>query len=122
MLGLNVSGWTMLSAGGLSHNGNFLFAYGKGMLVFTGFWSLLAGVVIAAGIAFLLSGRRFGARIAQVAGGLGLALSLTTTLMLYWHKVDAGIGLWAFVALSAASVILAQLTVRAAFRLDSRTQ
>jgi hypothetical protein len=108
----------MLSAGGWSSNGNFLFAYGKGMLVFTGFWSLLAGVVIAAGIAVLLSGRRFGARIAQMAGVLGLALSLTTTLMLYWHKVGAGIGLWAFVALSAATVVLTQLAARAVFRLE----
>ncbi len=49
-LGLNVSGWSMVTAGGLSNNGNFLFAYGKGMLVFTGFWSLLLGVAIAAGL------------------------------------------------------------------------
>jgi len=122
MLGLNVSGWSMLSAGGWSHNGNFLFAYGKGMLAFTGFWSLLLGVAIAAGIAILLSGRRFGARIAQVAGGLGLVLSVITTVMLYTHNVSAGIGLWMFIVLSAASVILAQLAVRAAFRLESRTQ
>jgi len=122
MLGYNVSGWSMLSAGGWSNGGNFLFAYGKGMLVFTGFWSLLVGVAIVAGIAILLSGRRFGARIAQVAGGMGLVLSLITIVMLYTHKVGAGIGLWMFVVLSAASVVFAQLAVRAAFRLESRTQ
>lgn len=122
MLGLNVSGWSMVTAGGLSNNGNFLFAYGKGMLVFTGFWSLLLGVAIAAGIAILLSGRRFGARIAQVAGGLGLVLSVITTVMLYTHNMSAGIGLWMFIVLSATSVILAQIAVRAASRLESITQ
>ena len=122
MLGIYVSGWNMLSAGGWSNGGNFLFAYGKGMLVFTGFWPLLVGVAIAAGIAFLLSGRRFGARIAQVAGVLGLVLSLVSTVMLYTHNVGAGIGLWMFIAFSAASVVFAQLVLRAASGLESRTQ
>ena len=61
MLGFNVSGWRMMSNVAGSDNGNFLFAHGDGMLVFTGFWSLLVGVAIAVGITVLLSGRRAGA-------------------------------------------------------------
>jgi UPF0716 family protein affecting phage T7 exclusion len=44
---------------------------------------------------------------------MGLVLSLITIVMLYTHKVGAGIGLWMFVLLSAASVVFAQLAVRA---------
>ncbi|MBK5093219.1 MAG: hypothetical protein JJE48_06860 [Actinobacteria bacterium] len=115
MLGFNVSGWRMMSNVAGSNSGNFLFASGDGMLVFTGFWSLLVGVAIAVGIAVLVSGRRSGGRIAQVAGGLGLVLSIITAVMLYTHRVSAGIGLWMFIAFSVAAVILAQLAIRAGF-------
>ncbi len=53
---------------------------------------------------------------------MGLVLSVITTVMLYTHNMSAGIGLWMFIVLSATSVILAQIAVRAASRLESRTQ
>ena len=115
MLGFNVSGWRMMSNVAGSNSGNFLFASGEGMLIFTGFWSLLVGVAIAVGIGVLLSGRRSGGRVAQVAGGLGLVLSIINAVMFYTHRLSAGIGLWMFIAFSVAAVILAQLAIRAGF-------
>jgi hypothetical protein len=121
MLGFNVSGWRMMWNVAGSDIGNFLFAHGEGMIIFTGFWSLLVGVAMAVGIAVLLSGRRSGGRIAQVAGGLGLVLSITTAVMLYTHSVGADIGLWMFIVFSLAAVILTQLAIRSAFFFAERS-
>ena len=50
---------------------------------------------------------------------MGLVLSIITAVMLYTHRVGAGIGLWMFIAFSVAAVILAQLAIRAALTFEA---
>lgn len=112
IMGQHASGWNALSnAGGVS-NGNFLFSYGEGMLIFSGFWPLFLGIVIFAGVSVLFFGRRFGVRVAQAAAGLGAILSLVNIVMLYTHHLSAGVGLWLFLAMSLAAGVFAQLALR----------
>ncbi len=103
-VGANPSGWTlMLNAS--KAGGNFLFLNAPGIFLFTGLWSLLAGLVILAGTVMLVMGYSQGGHVAGAGGIIGVAAGAVNLIMLY--KLDAGVGtgVWILLLFSIMAVI-----------------
>lgn len=109
----NASGWSWMVNPSQLGSGNFLWYSAPGFLFFTGFFSLLLGLAVIAGAAlFLFSGMFFGARTAQVAGGLGALVALINLITLYTHVGGSGIGLWVFLVFSIGAAIAGELCIK----------
>ena len=88
---------------------NFLFSMGASKIVFTGFWSLLFGILVIAGAVTLMTGWG-GANggLVLVGGILGLAISVVSIVMIYTVKPIAlapGVGLWLFAVFSLIAAV-----------------
>src|SRR5665647_171954 len=106
--GSGVTGWSMMSRGGFGTSQNFLFSTGGSRIVFSGFWSLLFGVLVVAGAVTLVTGWG-GANGLVLAGGiLGLGISVVSIVMIYTVKPIAlapGVGLWLFAVFSLIAAV-----------------
>lgn len=105
------SGWDLMFRGGFPSGRNFLFSWGHGIL-FSGFWSLLFGVLIILGGVILLTDRVYGSDLVLVSSVIVLAISVVDIVMAYVNTSQAigpGVGLWlvavfAFLALIFGAV------------------
>ena len=106
--GSGVTGWSMMSKGGFGTSQNFLFSTGGSRIVFTGFWSLLFGVLIVAGAVTLITGWGGANGLVLTAGILGLIISVLSIVMIYTVKLlslTPGAGLWMFAVFSLIAAV-----------------
>jgi len=98
---------------GLVHTtgSNFLYTSGEGVIFFSGFWSLLVGVllVVAGIIAFFRV--RIGGAFALVFGMIGTGIAAVNIVMCFTkmsplETTYPGVGLWVFAGLSLAGLVL----------------
>src|SRR5450830_1349661 len=87
--GSGVTGWSMMSKGGFGTSQNFLFSTGGSRIVFSGFWSLLFGVLIVAGAVTLITGWGGANGLVLTAGILGLIISVLSIVMIYTLKLQS---------------------------------
>jgi len=103
-----ITGWRMMSSSGFGTTHNFLFSTGASKIIFTGFWSLLFGIIVVAGAVTLVTGWG-GANGLVLAGGiLGLGISVVSIVMIYTVKPIAlapGVGLWLFAVFSLIAAV-----------------
>ena len=115
----SVSGWSMMSTSGFGTTHNFLFSTGASKIIFTGFWSLLLGIIVVAGAVTLVTGWG-GANGLVLAGGiLGLGISVVSIVMIYTVKPIAlapGVGLWLFAVSSLIATVAGGVGVSQAGR------
>lgn len=103
-----LSGWDLMFGGGFASGRNFLFSWGRGIF-FSGFWSLLFGVLIILGGLILLSDRVYGSDLTLVSGVVVLAISVVNIVMAYVNTSAAlgpGGGLWLVAVFAFLAVIL----------------
>ena len=106
--GSGVTGWSMMSKGGFGSSQNFLFSTGGSRIVFSGFWSLLFGVLIVAGAVTLITGWGGANGLVLTAGVLGLIISVLSIVMIYTLKLQSltpGAGLWMFAVFSLIAAV-----------------
>lgn len=108
-----VTGWQIARISRLLPTGNFFFSWGNGTIFFSGFWSLLAGALIILGSIVMFFRRRTGGWITLIAGLIGTAVAAVNVTMVFTKmgtggggNVMPGIGLWLFVGLSAAALVI----------------
>jgi len=87
--GSGVTGWSMMSKGGFGSSQNFLFSTGGSRIVFSGFWSLLFGVLIVGGAVTLITGWGGANGLVLTAGILGLIISVLSIVMIYTLKLQS---------------------------------
>lgn len=99
------TGWTlMLRSYGTTTN--FLFSVARGLFLFSGFWSMTLGALVAAGGFMLLAGRD-SRRFTIIFGALGALIAGVNVMMIYLHSYgfgSPGIGMWLFAACSLAVI------------------
>jgi hypothetical protein len=98
----------MMSKVGFGTSQNFLFSTGGSRIVFTGFWSLLFGVLIVAGAVTLITGWGGANGLVLTAGILGLIISVLSIVMIYTLKLQSltpGAGLWMFAVFSLIAAV-----------------
>jgi len=106
--GSGMSGWRMMSSSGFGTTRNFLFSVGASRIIFTGFWSLLLGILVVAGAVTLVTGWGGANGLVLTAGILGLAFSVVSIVMIYTIKPIAlapGAGLWLFAVFSLIAAV-----------------
>jgi hypothetical protein len=107
--GSGVTGWSMMSRAGFGTSQNFLFSTGGSRIVFSGFWSLLFGVLIVAGAVTLVTGWGGANGLVLAAGLLGLIISVLSIVMIYTLKsqipLTPGAGLWMFAVFSLIAAV-----------------
>jgi hypothetical protein len=106
--GIAMSGWSMMFSSGFGTTQNFLFSIGSSKIVFTGFWSLLFGILVVAGAVTLVTGWGGADGLVLTAGLLGLGISVVSIVMIYTVKPVAlapGVGLWLFAVFSLIAMI-----------------
>ena len=109
--GTGITGWSMMSKAGFGTSQNFLFSTGGSRIVFTGFWSLLFGVLIVAGAVTLITGWGGANGLVLTAGILGLIISVLSIVMIYTytvglqHPLTPGAGLWMFAVFSLIAAV-----------------
>lgn len=108
-----VTGWQIARLSRLMTNGNFFFSWGNRTIFFSGFWSLLAGALIILGSIVMFFRRSIGGWITLISGLIGTAVAAVNVTMMFTKmsggevgSVTPGIGLWLFVGLSAAALVL----------------
>lgn len=102
-----LSGWDLMFGGGFASGRNFLFSWGRGIF-FSGFWSLLFGVLIILGGVILLTDRVYGSDLTLVSGVVVLAISVVNIVMAYINTTAAvgpGAGLWLVAVFAFLAVI-----------------
>jgi hypothetical protein len=107
--GSGMTGWSMMFSSGFGTTHNFLFSLGASQIIFTGFWSLLFGILVGAGAVTLVTGWG-GANGLVLAGGiLGLAISVVSIVMIYTLSSPItfapGPGLWLFAVFSLVATV-----------------
>ena len=107
--GSGMSGWSMMFSSGFGTTHNFLFSLGASKIIFTGFWSLLFGILVVAGAVTLVTGWG-GANGLVLAGGIiGLAISVVSIVMIYTLSspiaFSPGPGLWLFAVFSLVATV-----------------
>ena len=100
------TGWSIIFGNSLWPQHNFAYTSRGGLLVFTGFWAMLLGILIIAGGLLLLTKVRAGAAVAVVATLLGLTFAAISVVTLSNRNLNAGAGLYIFGVFSLASVVL----------------
>lgn len=106
--GSGMTGWSMMSSSGFGTTRNFLFSVGASKIVFTGFWSLILGILVVAGAVTLVTGWGGANGLVLTGGILGLAISVVSIVMLYTVKPTAiapGVGLWLFAVFSLIAAV-----------------
>jgi hypothetical protein len=106
--GSGVTGWSMMFRSGFGTSQNFLFSTGGSRIVFSGFWSLLFGVLIVAGAVTLITGWGGANGLVLTAGILGLIISVLSIVMIYTLKLQSltpGAGLWMFAVFSLIAAV-----------------
>jgi len=106
--GIAMTGWSMMFSSGFGTTQNFLFSMGASKIAFTGFWSLLFGILVIAGAVTLATGWGGADGLVLTAGILGLAISVLSIIMLYTVKPIAlapGPGLWLFAVFSLIAAV-----------------
>jgi len=106
--GSGVTGWSMMFRSGFGTSQNFLFSTGGSRIVFSGFWSLLFGVLIVAGAVTLITGWGGANGLVLTAGILGLIISVLSIVMIYTVKLlslTPGAGLWMFAVFSLIAAV-----------------
>jgi hypothetical protein len=95
----------MFSRGfGTAHN--FLFSTGSSKIVFSGFWSLLFGILVIAGAVTLLTGWGGANGLVLTGGILGFAFSVVSIIMIYKPiAIAPGPGLWLFAVFSLIAAV-----------------
>jgi hypothetical protein len=112
VMGLSVgSGWNAMLHGG-SGGGFSVFIRGEGVLFFTGFWSLAAGVAIIVGAVILYTGNMKGAWVGRIAGSVGAACALVTTATILFNTMSPGYGLLIFTSACLAAGIISIMTFK----------
>ena len=103
-----MTGWSMMFSSGFGTAQNFLFSTVASKIVFTGFWSLLFGILVIAGAVTLLTGWGGANGLVLTGGILGLAISVVSIVMIYNVKLIAfapGPGLWLFAVFSLMAAV-----------------
>ena len=100
------TGWNIMSGTNLWPHHNVAYTSRGGLLVFTGFWAILLGILIIAGGLLLLTKVRAGAAVAVVASLLGLTFAAISVVTLSNRNLNAGAGLYIFGVFSLVSVVL----------------
>ena len=113
--GASVTGFKLVTESG---GGFFMFRWGGGMFIFTGFWSLLLGTALIIPIIFGFV-KRPQNWLYILIGALALAASTTDIIMVYTKmgsstlsqtgfnvSVSPGIGLWLFLGMSVLTLAL----------------
>ncbi|HEY5530742.1 MAG TPA: hypothetical protein VIK22_01925 [Candidatus Anoxymicrobiaceae bacterium] len=106
--GSGMTGWSMMFSSGFGTTRNFLFSMGASKIVFTGFWSLLFGILVIAGAVTLMTGWGGANGLVLTGGILGLVLSVVSIIMIYTVKPIAfapGPGLWLFAVFSLIAAV-----------------
>ena len=106
--GSGVTGWSMMFKSGFGTSQNFLFSTGGSRIVFSGFWSLLFGVLIVAGAVTLITGWGGANGLVLTAGILGLIISVLSIVMIYTVKLlslTPWAGLWMFAVFSLIAAV-----------------
>ena len=111
--GIGMTGWSMMFSSGFGTTQNFLFSAGASKIVFTGFWSLLFGIIVVAGAVTLVTGWGGANGLVLTGGILGLAISVVSIVMIYTVKPVAlapgalapGVGLWLFAVFSLIAAV-----------------
>jgi len=106
--GIGMTGWSMMFSSGFGTTQNFLFSAGASKIVFTGFWSLLFGIIVVAGAVTLVTGWGGANGLVLTGGILGLAISVVSIIMIYTVKPIAfapGPGLWLFAVFSLIAAV-----------------
>ena len=106
--GISMTGWSMMSSSGFGTRQNFLFSMAGSKIVFTGFWSLLFGILVVAGAVTLVTGWGGANSLVLTGGILGLGVSVVSIVMIYTVKPVAlapGVGLWLFAVFSLIATI-----------------
>jgi hypothetical protein len=106
--GSGMTGWSMMFTSGFGTTQNFLFSVGASKIVFTGFWSLLFGILVVAGAVTLVTGWGGADGLVLTAGILGLGISVVSIVMIYTVKPIAlapGVGLWLFAVFSLIAAV-----------------
>jgi len=113
-----LSGWTVMvhsaEIGGQGWTANFLFIAGLGKFLFTGFWSLLLGILmIVAGI-LLFVGFRKGAILQLIVGVLATVFVLVNIVMTVTSSTSRmpGAGLWLFAIFGILGLVAGILGIR----------
>jgi hypothetical protein len=107
--GSGMTGWSMMFSSGFGTTRNFLFSTGASKIVFTGFWSLLLGILVVAGAVTLVTGWGGADGLVLTGGILGLAISVVSIVMIYTVKPIAlapGVGLWLFAVFSLIATVV----------------
>jgi len=109
------SGWNIMFRS-FGTNGTFLFTWWSRGLLFSGFTSLLLGILVAAGAVMLFADRN-GGNLVLACGIAGLLLALFDIVMVYanslYFPAGPGPGLWVFAGVSLATVVLGLTVVPA---------
>ncbi len=100
---------------------NFLWRVppGRSLLVFTGFWSMLIGVLMAVAGLIIIYRHRSGGSLATIFGAIGTAISVWTLVNIYILRtgftlpgvttvggnVVPGVGIWIFAIISFVALI-----------------
>ncbi len=106
--GSGMTGWSMMFSSGFGTMHNFLFSAGASKIFFTGFWSLLFGILVVAGAVTLVTGWGGANGLVLTGGILGLAMSVVSIVMVYTVKPIAlapGPGLWLFAIFSLIAAV-----------------
>jgi hypothetical protein len=104
------SGWEAMLHG--STGGFTLVITGTGVVFFTGFWSLAAGVAIIVGAVLLFMRRTVGGWVARIAGSIGGLAATISIITLLFNGVNTGVGLWLFFLFSIGAAIAGSMTMR----------
>ena len=129
--GAGISGWNTFHQGlGFGSGSNWSFiATGDGLLFFTGFFSLIFGLLLLVMGILILSRLKFGAVLGLIFGILSVGIAAVNIVMIYVKlsgtsvsgtvegysysaSVGPGIGLWIFAALSLVAVVFCIVSFR----------
>ncbi len=113
-ISMNITGWFAMNTGteSLGGGGFKVVLTDQGSVFFTGFFSLLFGVLILlCGIVMLI--RRRGAGVASLLLSMAAASMASVNIAMTYAKIHAspGAGLWVFAAASLASLVLAVIAI-----------
>lgn len=111
-----VTGYGLMATG--SRAGNFLWRVesGRNIILFTGFWSLLAGVLLILGGVVMIFRHRTGGSIATAGGLIGTLVGIFNLIMVYrlgtafsqttgLSSIAPSVGLWIFTIVSAIALV-----------------
>jgi hypothetical protein len=105
------SGWTLMTKGS-QVGGNFIWIKIPGLLYFSGLWSILAGLAIAAGAVMLTRGIVAGRLVAGIGAIVGVGAATVNVVMTYNYQLGVAYGGWLFLLFCVLAVVGTELTHR----------